>query len=141
WLGPYLRDWRRRTESTHDGDIHVLICFADHFEPKAYGADKATGLRRVRHWVEEYPRQFGAFRDSDGRPPRYSFFFPIEEYEPESLDPLADLCRPGFGEVAIALHLDRDSPDDLRRTLPSFQAALADCPGPWALDKHTGESA
>ena len=39
---------------------------------------------------------FGRFRDSDGRPPRHTFFYPVEEYEPEYLDALAGLCRAGL---------------------------------------------
>src|SRR4051794_26207999 len=90
WLPAYLRDAARHRPPRPDEDIHVLICFADHYEPKMDGADRARGMRRVETWVREFPRQFGRFRDSDGRPPRYTFFFPIEEYEPEYLDRLAE---------------------------------------------------
>src|SRR5690349_4406041 len=101
WLGPYLRDRNRRRAYAADENVHVLLCIADHYEPKADGADAARGLERVTTWAREYPRQFARFRDSDGRPPRYSFFFPAEEYEPEYLDLLAEMCRAGYGEVEI----------------------------------------
>ena len=86
WLSAYLREASRRRPPAPGQDVHLLLLIADHFEPKCQGADRAHGLRRVGAWVDGFPRQFGRFRDSDGRPPRYTFFFPIEEYEPEYLD-------------------------------------------------------
>ncbi len=139
WLGPYLRDRGRRRASATGEDVHILLCIADHFEPKAKGADAATGLKRVRTWVEEYPRHFARFRDEDGRPPRYSFFFPAEEYEPEYLDLLAELCRAGFGEVEIHLHHDNDTAAGLRQTLESFTAKLVERHGLLSRDKATGD--
>src|SRR4051812_47709292 len=89
WLPAYLRQAASRRGPRPGEDVHVLICFADHYEPKANRADRDHGRRRVAAWTDAFPRQFGRFKDSDGRPPRYTFFFPIEEYEPEYLDALA----------------------------------------------------
>ncbi len=122
WLPAYLA--RRHRAPRYDRDIHVLFCFADHYEPKAYEADVATGRRRVATWAEAYPRQFGHFRDSDGRPPRYTFFFPAEEYEREYLDLLAELCRAGYGEVEVHLHHDRDTAEGFRSKLIDFRDCL-----------------
>lgn len=139
WLGPYWRQRNRRRSPSTDDVVHVLICFADHFEPKAGRADMATGLRRVQKWVAEYPRQFGRFRDADGRPPRYSFFFPAEEYEPEYLDLLAGLCRQGFGEVEVHLHHDRDTAAGFQEKIVSFKKALVQRHGLLGRDKTNGE--
>jgi hypothetical protein len=124
WLPTYWRERQRFQTPKIDDEIHVLLCFCDHFEPKAEGADIATGRRRVAAWVERFPKQLGHFRDSDGRPPRYTFFFPMEEYEPEYLDALAGLCRAGYGEVEIHLHHDNDAPDGLRQKLLAFKDTL-----------------
>jgi hypothetical protein len=140
WLGPYLRDHDRRSEPGADETIDVLICIADHYEPKADGADFERGLTRVRHWCREYPRLFGRFRDSSGRPPRHSFFFPAEEYEPEYLDLLADLCRDGYGEVEVHLHHHDDTADNLRRTLEEFKRTLVERHGLLGRDRQTGET-
>src|SRR5262245_34196412 len=69
WLPTYLRETGRRRAPGPDEEIHLLLCFADHYEPKMDGADRARGLRRVQTWADTFPRQFGRFRDSDGRPP------------------------------------------------------------------------
>jgi hypothetical protein len=138
WLPAYLREIRRRRLPRHDEDVHLLLCVADHYEPKMGGADRARALSRVETWLREYPRRFGGFRDSDGRPPRHTFFFPIEEYEPEYLDRLAELCRAGYGEVEVHLHHDRDSADNLRRRLAEFKELLARQHGLLARHRDTG---
>ena len=130
WLPTYLSERSRYQAPTLDQEIHVILCIADHFEPKAGNASVETGRQRVATWVEQYPKQFGHFRDSDGRPPRYTFFFPIEEYEKEYLDALAGLCRAGFGEVEVHLHHDNDTPEGLRKTLLGFKEILVDATRP-----------
>jgi hypothetical protein len=139
WLVPYVLESGRRRPPEAAADMHVLLCIADHFEPKAQHADKSAGRARVDHWLREFPRQFANFRDSSGRPPRHSFFFPIEEYEPEYLDALAHLCGQGFGEVEVHLHHDHDTAEDLREKLAAFRDLLAERHGLLARHKDTGE--
>ncbi len=138
WLPAYLRDRARFQAPGADEEVHVLLCVCDHYEPRAGKANLETGRARVATWVEQYPRQFGRFRDSDGRPPRYSFFYPIEDYEPEYLDALANLCRAGFGEVEIHLHHDHDTPENLRTRLLEAKEILAKRHGLLSRHRHTG---
>jgi hypothetical protein len=139
WLGPYVRQADRRRPLEADADVHVLLCIADHFEPRAQQASVARGQARVDHWVRAYPRLFGHFRDSDGCLPRYSFFFPVEEYEPAYLDALAGLCHQGFGEVEIHLHHDQDTAATLRERLCAFKELLATRHQLMSRHRHTGE--
>jgi hypothetical protein len=97
--------------------VHVLLCIADHFEPRWGRPGDPAAQRRVQAWADEYPRLFDGFRDSSGRPPRHTFFFPIDQYDPRHVDTLAGLCRRGFGEVEIHLHHDGDTAENLRATL------------------------
>ncbi|MFO0951466.1 MAG: hypothetical protein U0835_10010 [Isosphaeraceae bacterium] len=99
------------------GEVHLLLAIADHFEPEDEGTTPEIADARVRHWVETYPEALGEFRDSDGRPPRHTFFYPVEVYDPGHVESLAGLCRAGFGEVEVHLHHDRDTAENLRRTL------------------------
>jgi hypothetical protein len=139
WLGSYLLSAGRRRLPRPDEPIHLLLCVCDHFEPKRGGAPAFVARERVRRWVSEYPKRFGRFRDSDGRPPRHTFFYPAEEYEPEHLHALAGLCRPGFGEVEIHLHHDNDTAENLRRTLLEFKRVLQERHGLLGRDRRTGE--
>jgi hypothetical protein len=119
-------------------EVHLLLCVADHYEPKADNAPPDLARARVRRWVEDYPRQFARFRDSDGRPPRHTFFYPIEEYDAEHLDALAGLCRAGFGEVELHLHHDGDTADNLREQLLCFRQVFAERHGLLARRRDTG---
>ncbi len=137
WLPAYLKERGRFQTPGPDEEVHVILCICDHFEPKAGKASVETGRQRVATWVEQYPRQFARFKDSDGRPPRYTFFFPAEEYEKDHIDALAGLCRAGFGEVEVHLHHDKDTVDGLRAKLNGFKDLLVGH-GLLSRHRHTG---
>jgi hypothetical protein len=139
WLPSYLRDSARRRDPRPGDEVHLLLCIADHYEPKQFQPPPHLARARVERWVRDYPQQFARFHDSDGRPPRHTFFYPEEQYEPEYLDALADLCRRGFGEVEIHLHHDHDTADHLRQTLLRFKDVLASRHGLLACRRDTGE--
>lgn len=141
WLPAYLADTPRRRAPRRGEPVHLLLCVADHFEPKWGDAPLEQAKARVDRWVGEYPRLFGGLCDSDDRPPRHTFFYPLEEYEPEHLDALARLCRAGFGEVEVHLHHDRDTSEGLRRRLLSDTAMLAQRHGLLARDRDSGTPA
>jgi hypothetical protein len=141
WLPRYVIESGKRLPPSAGQEIHLLHCIADHYEPKHRGASADVAQARVRHWVREYPRRFGHFRDSDGRTPRHTFFYPIEEYEPELLRPLARLCAAGFGEVEVHLHHDHDTDEGLRDKLLGFKDILAERHGLLCRDRDTGELA
>ncbi len=137
----YLRDSPRRRPPGPGESVHVLLCIADHFEPKWGNAPANVAARRVDDWVEAYPRLFAGFRDSDGRPPQHSFFYPAEEYEPSYLESLAELCRSGFGEVEVHLHHHNDTSANLRRTLTEFKETLSDRHGLLSRRRDSGDVA
>ncbi len=132
----YLRDARRRLPPRSGEPIHVLLCVADHYEPRWAGGSPQLGASRVAAWAKNYPRLYEGFRDRDGRPPQHTFFYPSEEYDPAYLDSLAELCRAGFGEVEVHLHHHDDTSANLKRTLLEFKETLADRHG--LLSRHRG---
>ena len=128
WIGAYVRQelrrgFRRRTGSPTGLD--VFICIADHFEPHAGGADDAIADARVSAWTDCYADVLGEFRDSGGRPPRHTFFYPIDQYVPHHVDALTELCRDGYGEIEIQLHHDHDTAGNLESTLRRFTDLFA----------------
>jgi hypothetical protein len=139
WLGPYLASLSRRRAPRPGDPVHVLLCIADHFEPAWRRPDPIDAQACVLHWASEYPRLFGSFRDSDGRAPQHTFFYPVEQYRAEHLDELAGLCRAGYGEVEIQLHHDNDTADNLRRRLRGAKGALAQGHGLLSRDSETGD--
>ena len=139
WLIPYALQSQKRRGPRREDEVHVLLCIADHYEPHNGGVSDAMARARVEQWSEEYPRLFGGFRDSDGQPPRHTFFYPIEQYDSVDLDALAELCRAGYGEVEVHLHHDDDTADGLRRKLLEAKAVLSGRHGLLSRRRGTGE--
>jgi hypothetical protein len=121
WLVPYIGGALRRRAPRRGEPVHVLLCIADHYEPQHGKVSAEQASARVDRWVSEYPRLFDRFRDSDGHPPRHTFFFPIDEYDPSHVDRIAGLCRQGYGEVEIHHHHDGDTAESLRQRLLAFR--------------------
>jgi hypothetical protein len=126
WMLPYLAQARRRRAPRQDQPVHLLLCIADHYEPHNGGVADHTARQRVQAWLDQYPANLGQFRDADGRPPRHTFFYPLEQYDPWEMGALAELCRKGFGEVEIHLHHDRDNSRALRQKLLDYTRLLSD---------------
>lgn len=126
WLPGLLASRLRQTfQPRRDtGSTDIFFCIADHFEPDHGGVDPGVQRDRVATWVKRYPAVARRFADSNGRPPQHTFFFPEESYRPELLEPLAELCRDGFGDVEVHLHHDRDTADALRDRLGRFTETL-----------------
>jgi parallel beta-helix repeat protein len=128
WMGSYWMQRKRRIAPIGGGtdrSVHLLLCIADHFEPQNGEPSADVALSRVQRWQREYPANLGMFRDSDGRPPRHSFFYPLEQYEEQEMNGIVDLCRRGFGEVEVHLHHDHDTSENLRRRLTEYKRLLA----------------
>jgi hypothetical protein len=126
WIGGWLRDRARKALLGRGrAERHVLVAVCDHFEPLHGGADRAAGLARVRRWRAGLPQLAQRFRDSSGRMPRHTFFFPGEEYDAAFVEPLAELADLGLGEVEVHLHHDGDTRATLREKLASTLERLA----------------
>jgi hypothetical protein len=139
WLGSYLATRSQRRIPAPGEPVQLFLCIADHFEPKLGGAPPDVARARVERWVNDYPKLFRDFQDCDGRPPRHTFFYPAEEYEPEYLDALAKLCQAGYADVKIHLHHENDTEQNLRQTLLEFKKTLHERHGLLSRDKGTGE--
>jgi hypothetical protein len=138
-LVPYLLRVRKRRPRRRGEPAHLLLCIADHYEPAWGLAPADVAQDRVERWVREYPARFGHLRDSDGQPPRHTFFYPLESYEPAHLAALADLCQAGFGEVEVHLHHDHDTAENLRAKLQEYKDLLARRHRLLAQHRQTGE--
>jgi hypothetical protein len=136
WLPTYVAQRSKRSVSRAEKPVHLLLCVADHYEPQHGKAPADKAMNRVDRWVQEYPRLFSHYRDSDGRPPRHSFFFPIDEYDATHVDRIADLCRHGFGELEIHLHHDGDTAESLTQRLNEFVRIFRDRHGVLPSDKN-----
>jgi hypothetical protein len=138
WLASYLRqDWR--ASATPAGTRHLLFCFVDHFEPKFQQPSYDTECARVARWRQDYPKLCEGLRDADNRQPVHTFFFPEEEYRPEHIDALVDLCRQGLGEIEVHLHHHHDTESGLREKLRRFTRILVERHDALPIDTLTGQ--
>lgn len=143
WLGNYVFTGRHRAtqlvRSQPGPPLHVFIAVCDHYEPEWNNPSHEVAVDRVRRWCREYPERFSQFHDSRGRSPQHTFFFPQDQYGPEYLDLLAELCGKGFGDVDVHLHHDNDTPDGLRDKLEGFRETLFHRHGLLRRDPVSGE--
>ena len=139
WLASWMRqDWRARPAP--GATRHLLFCFVDHFEPQWLKPDYETECLRVERWRTGYPALCEGLRDTDGRPPVHSFFYPGEEYRPEHLAALSELCRAGLGEIDIHLHHQDDDEAGLRQALRRFVGVLAGSHDALPVDPVSGQA-
>ncbi|MGY0557203.1 right-handed parallel beta-helix repeat-containing protein [Lysobacter sp. A421] len=138
WLLAYLRqDWR---EPVPAGTTrHLLFCFVDHYEPAWQKPGLAVERARVARWRQDLPALCAHHRDADGRAPVHTFFYPEEEYRPEHINALVELCRQGLGEIEIHLHHDDDTEAGLREKLSRFTEVLASRHDALPRDPFTGQ--
>jgi len=112
WLLPVLQSARYSVESVQC----VYLTVADHFEP-FHRADRSEAIARMKRWQKEFPASIRGFRDADGRPPRHTFFYPVEQDDDEVLQRLSDLCQQTGSEVEVHLHHEGDTAETLRDRL------------------------
>ena len=146
WLPNYGKDLLG-FRYAHGGQTeHMFVLLCDHWEP-GYG-DNA--IAEARDWLDRFKPIADNHRDSNGRSFRYSWFFPIDGFEPAILGDLAQAAYEGYGEVEVHWHHAHDSSrvfeSELAEALNWFTAkgALIAKPGDrprfsfihgnWALD-------
>jgi hypothetical protein len=156
WLIPWLTAPRRPRSVPIR---HVVLAVCDHFEP-LHDTDQRGAAKRVASWRQRWPNVVAGVRDSGGRGPRHTFFYPIEQYRQDLLAELAGLSAETGSEVEVHLHHDNDTPHGLRTALrqgvsdlrshgflgadPSGVVRFGFIHGNWALDhsdprgKHCG---
>lgn len=119
WLIGYLKSVLDRPRSINS-TRHLMFCLVDHFEPFRDGVSDETAHEYVANWRDKYPDLFSGFRDSDGRPPLHTFFYPEEEYTERSLSMLSEFCVEGYGEVEVHIHHRDDTKEGLREKISGF---------------------
>jgi hypothetical protein len=93
----------------------------NHYEPMWQHADLRTAQSRVALWRSAWPTIANRCKpDSAGNPPRYTFFFPQEEYRPTLVEPLAEMVRDGIADVEVHLHHDGEGRQNFIDRITSF---------------------
>jgi hypothetical protein len=84
-----------------------------------------VAAERVALWKREWPRIAARHRDSAGCPPRYTFFYPEEEYRPQFLDVLAEMTQNCVASVEVHLHHDGEGQQNFVDRMSGFIETLS----------------
>ena len=128
WVPGLARSWVRDLSwrpAASDPPTCWLI-FTDHFEPCGGGVPDAVARERMSWWNVQWPRIADRHRDDFGRPPRFTFFYPAEEYRAWVLDDLAAMTQRGIADVEVHLHHDGEPEAEVRGLLEQFVTRLRD---------------
>jgi len=108
WGPNYLKQRLRQISRLGMPPLKCMwVAIADHFEPRWRRPDLSTAKSRVALWRSAWPAIAARCKpDSIGNSPRYTFFFPEEEYDPTLMEPLAEMVREGIADVEVHLHHD-----------------------------------
>ena len=124
WLPSYVRD-RARHYARGSRSKRLWVAITDHYEPLGGNASQQVAMQRVGQWQASWPRiASDAPVDAHGMKPRYTFFYPQEEYRAELLAPLAEMARSGIADVEVHIHHDRDTPENFREKMLSYCRCL-----------------
>lgn len=124
WLPGYLKDRWSRWLSFEARPKRLWVTITDHYEPFWRNTDEQLARQRVSLWQHHWPEIARRHPDSSGKPARYSFFYPEEEYRPELLDALAEMKRQEIGDVEVHLHHDGEGKQNFLNRMGGFIEAL-----------------
>ena len=120
WVPGFLRSRVERL-ANRTQPKRLFVAITDHYEPMGGRVSLAQGMARVAHWQRRWPQiAASAPCDASGQPPRFTFFYPQEEYEREILIALEDMHRAGIADVDVHIHHDNDSNAGFREKIAGF---------------------
>jgi len=126
WGPSYIRQRLRQiTQQSAPPLERIWVTIADHYEPRWRRADLSTAQSRVDLWRSAWPEIAKRCKpDSVGNAPRYTFFFPEEEYHPTLMEPLAEMVREGIADVEVHIHHDGEGRQNFVDRISNFCRTL-----------------
>ena len=119
WLNSYIFQKIKMIirKSKTNKPIHIMFCVVDHFEPRVGMVSVEKEIERVDNWIEKYSMTIKNHKDYESNKPKYTFFYPIDEYTSQAVEKIVEFCKKGFGEIEVHLHHDKDTSDSLKKKL------------------------
>lgn len=124
WLPAYLKDRFARTLRPSTAK-RVWVSITDHYEPMGGNVSVEQGLKRVSAWQRRWPEiAMSAPKDGNGNSPRYTCFYPQEEYVKEVVARLEPMHRSELIDVEVHIHHDHDTPSAFKLKMQDFITRL-----------------
>jgi hypothetical protein len=124
WLAPYVSG-RARHFLTYRKPKRVWIAITDHYEPLGNSSSLQQAISCVKRWQDRWPCIADeAPGDAAARKPRYSFFYPQEEYRRELLNGLSEIAQQAIGDVEIHIHHDNETAEAFIGKMTQFSSRL-----------------
>ena len=121
WMPRYLEERVRRAAELGPKPKRVWLALTDHYEPMGGRVSLEQGHERVDHWLRRWPEIAAAApRDSEGKPPCFTFFYPQEEYQPSILSALEPLVRARIADVDVHIHHDNETAAGFTQKMRDF---------------------
>lgn len=130
WLPSYVL---RRRIFRPCRKYHVFFCLADHFEPRWGKVPVPREMVRTKSWIYSYSKVADKHKDADGNSPKYTLFYPYDEFSPEVFQELVNYTRSGNAEIEMHLHHHDKASLDL---INKLEAAVKLYAGYGALSKN-----
>ncbi len=128
WGPGYVKQCVRRFSAGPQRSLQrIWVAMADHYEPMWGRANLKSARSRVELWRSAWPAIARQCRpDAAGNPPRYTFFFPEEEYHPTLIEPLAEMARCRISDIEVHLHHDGEGRQNFIDRISTFCKILHD---------------
>ncbi len=124
WASGYLRSRMERL-SSRTKPKRLWVAITDHYEPMGGNVPLAQGLQRVAHWQHRWPEiANSAPLDATGQPPKFTFFYPQEEYQRTVVAALEPMVRNGIADVEVHIHHDNETNAGFRYKMTEFVQRL-----------------
>lgn len=139
WFPAYVKDRTHRLLNPRKAK-RLWVAITDHYEPMGGSVSVQQGLARVAAWQRRWPEiANGAPKDSQGNQPRYTCFYPQEEYVREVVAELEPMQRSGLIDVEVHIHHDHETAQGFTAKMREFIKRLHEDHG--FLHHHDGHLA
>jgi len=102
WFPGYVRSRLRNWSPAPPGRVWLAV--TDHWEPFWAHPSDEVAAGRVALWARHWPEIAARHADAAGNHPKYTFYYPQEEYRPEFLDALAAMVCRRIADVDVHIH-------------------------------------
>ena len=113
WVPSYTKDLISGQYGHVDETRHMFVLVCDHWEPGS-GQKSFTA---AQEWLTKFKQIADLHHDTEKRNFRYTWFYPIDNFDHDILALLSEAANEGYGEVEVHWHHHHSSSSEFERDL------------------------